>query len=203
MISRRDKLLQQPWEDMRYAHHRQKVMSARPAIDMNTPRHHEHVQRKWKKQQNERERQQQIERENLRLLQKLGDIMRTKRINNLWLEPRPNFLNREKLFPCRPYSSLPQVVTIYGNQPPGPLIYGMLPKPTVVGRCPTCNGNPERTEVAIPEQRIPWAPARKSSNRKTQSSQIQQRCYHCGNVKTNERKYFDHDHDDYSFSYDE
>lgn len=92
MISRRDKLLQQPWEQLRYAQHREKVMSARPAIDTHSPRAHEHVQRKWKKQQVERERQQQIERENLRLLQKLGDIMRTKRINNLWLEPRPKWV---------------------------------------------------------------------------------------------------------------
>lgn len=91
MISRRDKLLQLPWEELRYAQHREKVMSARPAIDTKSPRRHDHVQRKWKKLQNERERQQQIERENLRLLQKLGDIMSTKRMNNLWLEPRPKY----------------------------------------------------------------------------------------------------------------
>ncbi|XP_043652577.1 uncharacterized protein LOC122619614 isoform X1 [Drosophila teissieri] len=201
MISRRDKLLQQPWEQLRYAQHREKVMSARPAIDTHSPRAHEHVQRKWKKQQVERERQQQIERENLRLLQKLGDIMRTKRINNLWLQPRPNFLNREKLFATRSYSSLPEVVTIYGKQPPGPLIYGMLPKPNVVGRCPTCSGNPERTEVAIPEQRTPWAPERKSWNRKSQEQVKLHRCYHCGSVKTSERKYFEEF--SYSYSYDE
>ncbi|EDX14528.1 GD18146 [Drosophila simulans] len=152
MISRRDKLLQQPWEQLRYAQHREKVMSARPAIDTHSPRAHEHVQRKWKKQQVERERQQQIERENLRLLQKLGDIMRTKRINNLWLEPRPN-------------------------------------------------GNPERTQVAIPEQRTPWAPERKSWNRKTQEHVKPHRCYHCGSVKTSERKYFEEF--SYSYSYDE
>ncbi|EDV93699.1 uncharacterized protein LOC6563105 [Drosophila grimshawi] len=191
MISRRDKLLQQPWEQLRYAQHREKVMSARPAIDTRTPRQHDHVQRKWKKQQNERERQQQIERENLRLLQKLGDIMSSKRMNNLWLEPRPNFLHREKLFPTRPYSSLPQIVTIYGAQPPGPLLYGMLPKPTVVGRCPTCSGNPQRTQVVIPEQRMPWALPRKSSSRKQQDLEQQQRCYHCGGLKSTERNFFD------------
>ncbi|KAH8326749.1 hypothetical protein KR067_013141 [Drosophila pandora] len=201
MISRRDKLLQQPWEQLRYAQHREKVMSARPAIDSHSPRVHEHVQRKWKKQQVERERQEQIERENLRLLQKLGDIMRTKRINNLWLEPRPNFLNREKLFPTRPYSSLPEIVTIYGKQPPGPLIYGILPKPKVMGRCPTCSGNPERTEVAIPEQRTPWAPERKSWNRKTSEQTKQQRCYHCGFVRSSERKFFKEF--SYSYTYDE
>ncbi|SPP89564.1 uncharacterized protein LOC117591125 [Drosophila guanche] len=191
MISRRDKLLQQPWEQLRYAQHREKVLSARPAIDTHTPRCHEHVQRKWKKQQNELERQQQIERENLRLLQKLGDIMRTKRINNVWLEPRPTFLNREKHFPTRPYSSLPEIVTNYGQQPAGTLIYGMLPKHTVVGRCPTCSGNPERTEVAIPEQRTQWAPARNSWNRKTQQPLPHQRCYHCGSYKSSERKLFE------------
>lgn len=96
MISRRDKLLQQPWEQLRYAQHREKVMSARPAIDTKSPRQHDHVQRKWKKQQNERERQQQIERENLRLLQKLGDIMSSKRMNNLWLQPRPKYIKRRR-----------------------------------------------------------------------------------------------------------
>ncbi|XP_030376345.1 uncharacterized protein LOC115625439 [Scaptodrosophila lebanonensis] len=197
MISRRDKLLNQPWEQLRYAQHREKVMSARPAIDTHTPRQHEHVQRKWKKQQNEKERQQQIERENLRLLQKLADIMRSKRMNNLWLEPRPNFLNREKLFPARPYSSLPQIVTIYGAPPPGPLIYGMVPKPSVVGRCPTCAGNPERTEIEIPEQRIPWAPGRKSWSRRVDKMAQMQRCYHCGCMRQVESSFYN------DFSFDE
>ncbi|EDW15216.1 uncharacterized protein LOC6573689 [Drosophila mojavensis] len=199
MISRRDKLLQLPWEELRYAQHREKVMSARPAIDTKSPRRHDHVQRKWKKLQNERERQQQIERENLRLLQKLGDIMSTKRMNNLWLEPRPNFLHREKMFHTRPYSSLPQVVTIYGAQPPGPVLYGSMPKPSVVGRCPTCSGNPERTQVVIPEQRLPWAPSRKSSSRKQKEQQQEhQRCYQCGGIRRMERNLFE----DYSFDYE-
>lgn len=109
-----------------------------------------------------------------------------------------SFLNREKLFPTRPYSSLPQVVTVYGAQPPGPLIYRMMPKPTVVGRCPTCNGNPERTQVAIPEQRLPWALPRKSTSRKQQELELKQRCYHCGGVRNMERKLFD-DFDSYDY----
>lgn len=89
MISRRDKLLNYPWEQQRYEQHRLKVCSAKPAIDVKTPKKYAHVTVKPKKIQTEKERLKRIEAENVRLLQKLGDIMRMKRLQNFWLQPRP------------------------------------------------------------------------------------------------------------------
>ena len=66
-----------------------KVLSAKAAIDVCSPTQYSHVIIKPKKVQSEKERQMKIEEENERLLQKLGDIMRTKRLKNFWPEPRP------------------------------------------------------------------------------------------------------------------
>ena len=89
MISRRDKLLNYPWQQQRYEQHKLKVRSAKAAIDVCAPPKYAHVIVKPKKVQSEKEKQQKIENENVRLLQKLGDIMRTKRLHNFWPEPRP------------------------------------------------------------------------------------------------------------------
>lgn len=70
------------------------VQSAQPAIDFARPSDHNHVLIKLKKIQKERERTQEIERENQRLLQKLSQIMSVNRLENYWKEPHPNFLNR-------------------------------------------------------------------------------------------------------------
>lgn len=65
------------------------VQSARPAIDFHRPMLQPHVLIKMKKLQKERERMQEIEKENQRLLQKLTQIMNTNRLENFWPEPRP------------------------------------------------------------------------------------------------------------------
>lgn len=89
MISRRDKLLNYPWEQRRYEQHREKVKSAKAAIDRSPPIFYPHVVQKAKKQQSERERILNVEAENVRLLQSLSDIMRSKRMSDFWREPRP------------------------------------------------------------------------------------------------------------------
>ena len=89
MISRRDKLLKHPWEQLHYEHHREKVRSAKAAIDRTPPTFYPHVVQKAKKQQSEKERITQVESENVRLLQRLADIMRNKRMPDFWREPRP------------------------------------------------------------------------------------------------------------------
>ncbi|XP_017465622.1 PREDICTED: uncharacterized protein LOC108358678 [Rhagoletis zephyria] len=188
MISRRDKLLNLPWTQQRYEHHRANLRSAKPAIDMRTPTIYSHVILKPKKVQIEKERLQRIEVENVRLLQKLGDIMQTKRMSDLWLAPRPDFLHREKLFETRPYSSLPKLITIYGpkssvEQAFSAPIALKSPNSRMVQRCPTCSGRPERTQVAIPEKRIPWAPPRVSRNVQTKVAFEMKRCLHCGHPK--------------------
>lgn len=65
------------------------VQSAQPAVDVRRPTEHPHVLVKLKKIQKERERMQEIERENQRLLQKLSQIMTTNRVENFWKEPHP------------------------------------------------------------------------------------------------------------------
>lgn len=65
------------------------VQSAQPAIDFARPSEQPHVLVKLKKIQKERERMQEIERENQRLLQKLCSIMSTNRIENYWKDPHP------------------------------------------------------------------------------------------------------------------
>lgn len=65
------------------------VQSAQPAIDFIRPQHQPQVLIKLKKLQRERERMEEIEKENQRLLQKLGQIMNTNRLENYWRAPRP------------------------------------------------------------------------------------------------------------------
>ena len=67
------------------------MQSAGPAIDFRPPSSHPHVNVKLKKTQQERDRLAEIQKENRRLLQRLGEIMSTSRLENFWLHPRPKF----------------------------------------------------------------------------------------------------------------
>ncbi|XP_037942813.1 uncharacterized protein LOC119675678 [Teleopsis dalmanni] len=187
MISRRDKLLNYPWEQQRYEQHKRKVHSAKSAVDVRSPPVYLHVLTKPKKMQKEKERLQKIETENVRLLQKLGEIMTSKRVKNFWLEPRPNFLGREKLFETRPYSSLPKLITIYGpSEQTETNNKNKLKQPTSKGvhRCPTCSGNPERTLIRIPEIRLPhMTPCYLRQIKNKSEEVILKRCMHCGHPK--------------------
>lgn len=78
-----------PWRQQRYQHHRQKVDTAKAFIDHAPPIQHVHLLFNSKKWQCEKERLHHIENENIRLLQKLGEIMTTKRLRDFWPEPRP------------------------------------------------------------------------------------------------------------------
>ncbi|KAJ6633778.1 hypothetical protein Bhyg_16043, partial [Pseudolycoriella hygida] len=77
------------------------VQSAGPAIDFHPPISHPHVKVKLKKTQKEWERLNEIQRENRRLLQRLGQIMSTRRLENFWQYSRPNFLKRERIYTSR------------------------------------------------------------------------------------------------------
>ncbi|GBP34588.1 hypothetical protein EVAR_85308_1 [Eumeta japonica] len=89
MLSRREKLLVHPWEERRFKDHRSKVISALPIIDASPPPERPHVALKLKKQQREDERRVRLENENFALLQRLGAIMKTKRLDNSWTTPMP------------------------------------------------------------------------------------------------------------------
>lgn len=89
MISKKDQLLNQPWQQQRYIKHKNKVNAAVALIDHSPPTQYQHVKDKLKKLQAERERISLINAENVRLLQKLTEIMQAKRMPDLWTEPRP------------------------------------------------------------------------------------------------------------------
>lgn len=91
MLTKKENLLTRPWVVSRYQSHREKVQSAGPAIDFKTPKTRPHVVLKHKKKQKELERKKEIEKENVRLLQKLTVIMNTLRLDNYWKEPRPKW----------------------------------------------------------------------------------------------------------------
>ncbi|XP_047114187.1 uncharacterized protein LOC124794686 isoform X1 [Schistocerca piceifrons] len=98
MLTRREKLLIRPWQQRRYNNHRRKVQSALPAIDSSPPPTRQHVCCKLKKLQWEEERCARIEEDNFRLLQRMGHIMRTNRLDNHWTKTPPNFLHRVGIY---------------------------------------------------------------------------------------------------------
>lgn len=93
MLTKKDKLLIRPWIDQKYVAHRIKVTSAGPAIDFKAPTVYPHVNLKLKKVQREHERKEQIGKENIRLLQRLGAIMKIRRIENFWQQKRPEYVD--------------------------------------------------------------------------------------------------------------
>ncbi|XP_013136064.1 PREDICTED: uncharacterized protein LOC106101387 [Papilio polytes] len=94
MLSRRDKLLIQPWEDRRYKDHRLKVKCALPVIDSSAPRARPHVARKLRRERCEAERAARVVRDNFTLLQRLAAVVATTRLDNRWLNPPPNLQNK-------------------------------------------------------------------------------------------------------------
>lgn len=110
------------------------MLNAVPAIDYFSPTVYPHIQIKFKKTQREYERTKQIEKENVRLLQRLTAIMNTKPVENFWKSPRPNFLNRV-------YIDYPKKVNSLRNETPTntrPL--SEIRKGASANRCDTCNG---------------------------------------------------------------
>ncbi|XP_055693146.1 uncharacterized protein LOC129795701 [Lutzomyia longipalpis] len=164
MLTKRDKLLVKPFMVERYNQHRKKVKSAGPRIDDSSPPIYTHVIVKMKKIQKERERKASIERENVRLLQKLGAIMNTSRLENFWNTSRPNFLSREFIYSPRKKSApktAPRSSPDERKSPPEGLTGS-------AARCPACSGRivAVKKNQIVPEERLPWAPPRKTWNQK-------------------------------------
>ncbi|XP_053670602.1 uncharacterized protein LOC128720925 [Anopheles nili] len=175
MLTKKEKLLIRPWQMQRYINHRIKVVTAMPAIDFHPPPERIHIAQKLKKQQKELERKEKIEQENIRLLQRLGAIMSKKRLDNIWTYTRPNFLRRENIYPVRP-RTCPDASTTRRSASTKPIegnYYNGRTSPlagwTKNTRCIACSGQ-SRAAVQLnqiaPEGRMPWAPQRKTTNRK-------------------------------------
>ncbi|CRK94529.1 CLUMA_CG008032, isoform A [Clunio marinus] len=149
MLTKKEKLLIYPWQMKRFHQHRQKVQSAGPAIDFYPPNDYPHITEKLKKVQKESERQDKVNKDNIRLLQRLGSIMTTKRLKNFWDTPRPSFLSREFIPHLNSRSSQTDVsddeTQVNDSQP-------MKRK----SRCLICSGKFRRPNKIIPQERIPW-----------------------------------------------
>ncbi|XP_065095032.1 uncharacterized protein LOC135716328 [Ochlerotatus camptorhynchus] len=174
MLTKKEKLLIRPWQMQRYYNHRIKVETAVPAIDFHPPPARAHITQKLKKVQKERERTEKIERDNIRLLQRLGAIMSKKRLDNIWTHARPNFLSREYIYPIRPKTTggMPaehehrrrssiRPLDDAGPEPESPESSSARPI-----RCSACSNRSYKPNKVVPEERMPWAPQRKTTNRK-------------------------------------
>ncbi|XP_034231456.1 uncharacterized protein CFAP97D2 [Thrips palmi] len=98
MLTRRENLLVRPWQQRRFHHHRKKVASALPVIDVGPPAERGHVSCKLKQVQSESERCAQIGKDNCALVLRLAHIMRTSRVDNGWRQPPPTFLRRVGIY---------------------------------------------------------------------------------------------------------
>nr|XP_029720712.1 uncharacterized protein CFAP97D1-like [Aedes albopictus] len=179
MLTKKEKLLIRPWQMQRYYNHRIKVETAVPAIDYHPPPARAHITQKLKKLQKERERTEKIERDNIRLLQRLGAIMSKKRLDNIWTHARPNFLSREYIYPIRPKTtgtmSIDQGLRRRSSARPFDETgaESETQESSSSGRPIRCSACSNRSATAtykpnkvVPEERIPWAPQKTTTNRK-------------------------------------
>lgn len=172
MLTKKEKLLIYPWQLKRYNQHRHKVKNAEAAIDFNPPCEYPHITMKLKKFQKENERQDKINRDNVRLLQRLGSIMTTKRLKNFWPSPRPSFLNREFIphflssrsaVTSRALSSTSSDSgSSYDDDNDKPPQQHLKSGKSFY--CAICSGKSLKVNKIIPEQRIPWKPAVETRN---------------------------------------
>lgn len=161
MFTKKEKLLIRPWIEFRYKNHRDKVLKMGPAIDFHPPAAHNHVTLKLKKAQKELERQEQIRHENIRLLQRLGAIMNSKRIDNYWTQPRPNFLSREPIYDyveAAERARANEDVALFSKS----AAKRRQSKSAV--RCSACAPELVKFEEPIDDVRVPFAPPQQTKN---------------------------------------
>jgi hypothetical protein len=163
MLTKKEKLLIYPYQLKRFHQHRKNVQSAGPAIDFYPPSEFPHITMKLKKLQKESERQEKVNKDNIRLLQRLGSIMTTKRLKNFWEKPRPAFLNRE-LIPHLTFRS--DTATMMERRISEIEIAAEAQSATKKTNCAICSGKFRKTNKVIPEERIPWKPLSPTKNMK-------------------------------------
>lgn len=159
MLTKKEKLLIYPWQLKRFHQHRKKVQSAGPAIDFYPPNEYPHITSKLKKLQKESERQDKVNKDNIRLLQRLGSIMTTKRLQNFWPSPRPSFLNREAIPHLNFKSSGSTTDEAEADSSESQVVVSK-------SKCAICSGKFRRTNKIIPEERIPWKPSTPTKNQR-------------------------------------
>jgi Hemingway/CFA97 len=168
MLTKKEKLLIYPYQLKRYYQHRRNVESAGPVIDFYPPSEYSHITTKLKKLQKESERQEKVNKDNVRLLQRLGSIMTTKRLKNFWEHPRPSFLNREVIphlsFRSNAVTDIPLSPTRKESMPD--MSEDADASEARKSRCAICSGKFRITNKVNPEpeERIPWRPQTPTKN---------------------------------------
>lgn len=164
MLTKKEKLLIYPYQLKRFFQHRKNVQGAAPVIDFYPPSEYSHITIKLKKLQKEAERQEKVNKDNVRLLQRLGSIMTTKRLKNFWEHSRPSFLNREAIphlnFRSTGVSPMRRESAVELNDGESDGSATAARK----SRCAICSGKFHKTNKVIPEQRIPWKPQSPTKN---------------------------------------
>lgn len=163
MLTKKEKLLIYPYQLKRYYQHRRNVETAGPVIDFYPPSEYSHITTKLKKLQKESERQEKVNKDNVRLLQRLGEIMTTKRLKNFWEHPRPSFLNREVIphFTFRSSSVAPASPDRRESTLDSDTDAVSAARKS---SCAICSGKFRKTNKVIPEERIPWKPQTPTKN---------------------------------------
>ncbi|KAL7648541.1 UNVERIFIED_CONTAM: hypothetical protein RMT77_000447 [Armadillidium vulgare] len=97
MLTRREVVIEKPFQDRRFLDHRRKVCSALPRIDAGPPQRFPHLDVKMKKLRIEKDRQNKICEDNIRLIHRLAIIMRTKRMEDINNSPKGPFETKRKV----------------------------------------------------------------------------------------------------------
>lgn len=172
MLTKKEKLLIYPYQLKRFYQHRKNIQGAGPVIDFYPPSEYSHITTKLKKLQKEAERQEKVNKDNVRLLQRLGSIMTTKRLKNFWEHSRPSFLNRE-VIPHLNFRSNSTAVSPSSSsmrrESAVELNDGESDSSAMASRksrCAICSGKFHKTNKVIPEpeERIPWKPQSPTKN---------------------------------------
>ncbi|XP_050427373.1 uncharacterized protein LOC126837496 [Adelges cooleyi] len=165
MLSRKEELFVKPFQQRLYHQHKSKLKSATARVDNTPPQEWSHIVRKKKKFQKEKERCTQILINNSILWQHLNNIMSTSRVDNRWDGEQPKYCHRVKLFINRS-----DKLTVRVEDQTSADAFPLEGKKK---KCSACNPYFLPCKTEVPEERIPWEPAKKKLSKKLQSLSIQ------------------------------
>ncbi|XP_045469929.1 uncharacterized protein LOC123677456 isoform X1 [Harmonia axyridis] len=187
MISRKDKILNKPYEERKYENHRRKVKSAMPAIDNRPPNSRQHVRIKSKKYLMEKNQMDKIQRHNFLLLQKLNDIKKKCRVDHYWSSPLPQMVkNKVALYDI----CIPDIIdyeVLDENDEEMEEIERRLRELGI--RKANCNACSPKTikELKVSEERIPWDEEKEMVLRRERSKSLPIQKIHVPNSKKTNR----------------
>ncbi|XP_050528730.1 uncharacterized protein LOC126898573 [Daktulosphaira vitifoliae] len=170
MLTRKEALFIKPFQERLYCQHKTKLKSATARVDTKSPQEWNHVVKKQKKLQKEKERCTQIYINNSILWQHLNNIMSTRRVDNHWKYQQPKFFHRVKLF-NKQNNKL--TIEIDDQAENNKSLNHLTPLEIKKENCSACNPRLIINKTNLPEERIPWEPAKKKLSKKLQSLSFQ------------------------------